>query len=392
MFNKFMFDVGREGSVIRELNDFGKQRAKSLGKDYVFDFSIGDPCVPAPHKVQKTIAALAEDPDTISIHGYTSAHGLDETREAVSRGIQRRFDFRLPSELIYMTCGASAALAISINALCESGDEFILCAPYFTEYPVYVKAAGGTPISVPFTQNFDIDLDAMEAAITPRTKAVIVNSPNNPSGKIYSQTLIEKLSALLERKSEQLKTHIYIISDEPYRELAYDGATVPYIPLYYANTVVCYSYSKTLSLPGERIGYVAVSPKAYMCRELFCAIQGAGRALGYVCAPALAQRVVAKCEDAAPDLAAYAQNRKLMYDGLIAAGFECAPPDGAFYILMKAPDGDSKALSLRARDLGLLIVPGDDFAAKGYCRVAYCVDKGRILRSLPLFKTLREYY
>ncbi len=392
MFNKFMLEVGREGSVIRELNDFGRQRAKLLGKDSVFDFSIGDPSVPAPSKVQKTLVALAEYPDSVSIHGYTSAQGLGEAREAISRGIQKRFDFSMPPELIYLTCGASAALAISINALCESGDEFILCAPYFTEYPVYVKAAGGVPISVPFAQNFDIDLDSLEAAITPRTKAVIVNSPNNPSGKIYSEALLKKLSSLLMKKGEQLGLQIYIISDEPYRELAYDGATVPYIPAYYENTIVCYSYSKTLSLPGERIGYVAVSPKAHLCEELFYAIQGAGRALGYVCAPAIFQRIVAKCEDETPDLAAYAENRELMYDGLISAGFDCVPPEGAFYLFIKAPDGDSKGLSLRARELGLLIVPGDDFAAAGYCRVAYCVDKDRILRSLPLFKQLRESY
>ncbi len=392
MFNRYMLELGSKRSAIRELHEFGRLRAESLGADSVFDFSIGNPSVPPPDCVRQTIKRLVSASDSVALHSYTSAQGSEEVRKTIADDIKQRFGVNMRADLIYMTCGASAALTAIINALAEEGDEFILPAPYFPEYTVYVTAAGAKHIDIPFKGNFDIDLDALEAAINKRTKAIIINSPNNPSGKVYSEDMILRLAEILERKNRELGITVYVIADEPYRELVFNGQKVPFVMNYYKNTAVCYSYSKSLSLPGERIGYIAVSPEAENADELYLAILGAGRALGFVCAPTLFQQVVAKCLDARPDLDIYRHNGKLLYDELTAAGFECAPPEGAFYLFVKAPDGNSQAMSERAKQLGILIVPGDDFAAKGYCRVAYCVDESLILRAAPLFKKLADSY
>lgn len=392
MFNEKCVELGGRDSAIRELNEYGKLRAAKFGKDSVMDLSIGNPSAPLPDAVRKAIIELANSEDETSVHGYTSKQGLYETRKAVSDGIYARFEKKVPPELIYMTCGASAGLAILFKAMAREGDEFVLCAPYFTEYPVYVEAAGAKSVTAPFDENFDIDLKALEAALSPATKAVVINSPNNPSGKIYSADIIKGLAELLERKSAEFGAPIYIISDEPYRELVYGGEETPYIMNYYANSIVCYSYSKALSLAGERIGYVAICPEAQGAEELFTAVKGAGRALGYVCAPSMFQRVIALCESEKPNISSYRENRDMLYDGLREAGFECASPDGAFYLFVKAPNGDSSDMSRRARELGLMIVPGDEFAARGYCRIAYCVQKDVIERALPLFKKLFESY
>lgn len=383
MFNKLMSELGRHGSVIREMSAYGAQRAAMLGADSVMDFSIGDPCAPVPVKVREAISALSSVDD----HSYTPAQGIYEARKAVSDGISRRFGADVPPELIYMTSGASSALAIAIRALAEDGDEFILCAPYFSEYPVYVRSAGASVVSVPFTHTFDIDLSALAAEITPKTKAVIINSPNNPSGKIYSDSLLRALSALLLAKSRELSKPIYLISDEPYREICY-AAPAPFPLNYYPHTLVCYSYSKIFSLPGERIGYLALSPAAQDAPELFASICGAGRALGYVCAPALFQRVVALCESESVDISFYQKNRDLLYNGMRDIGFDCILPEGAFYLFVKVPDGNSREFSERAKRLGVLTVPGDEFAAPGYCRFAYCTSPSTILRALPLLSTL----
>lgn len=392
MFNDYMLEIGSHLSTIRELHEFGAQRAEQLGRDSVYDFSIGNPSVPVPEGVREAILALACDKDSVAVHSYTTSQGSKEARSAIAKGIKSRFGTDISEDLIYMTCGASAGLAISINALCEAGDEFVLCAPYFPEYAVYVRSAGGKSVTVPFEPNFDIDLAALESVVTPRTKAVVINSPNNPSGKVYSRELIMKLSRILTRKSEEIGRPIFVIADEPYRELVYGDAEVPYMMNFYPHCLVCYSYSKTLSLPGERIGYIAVSPDAYKAHELYSAILGAGRALGYVCAPSLFQKVVAMCEGQKPDIQTYRENGSLLYNGLTEIGYECVHPDGAFYLFVKAPGGDSKEFSSRARNLGVLIVPGDDFAACGYCRVAYCVEKSVIQRALPLFKEIFESY
>ncbi len=392
MFNDYMVKLGSKRSAIRELHEFGNRRAKVSGQDGVFDFSIGNPSVPIPAAVKDALVKLTSQSDSVAVHSYTSSQGSEEAREAISRGISKRFGKYVPSDLIYMTCGASAALAISINALCEPDDEFILCAPYFPEYTVYIRTAGGKEATVPFLENFDIDLVALEAAITPRTKAVIVNSPNNPSGKIYSLDLLERLANILSRKSAEFGKPIFIIADEPYRELVYSDKEVPYVMNVYPHSLVCYSYSKALSLPGERIGYIAICPDAANARELYSAVLGAGRALGYVCAPSLFQKMLAMCESEKAPIESYRTNCQLLYDGLTRIGFECVPPEGAFYLFIKAPNGDSEDMSDRAKEFGLLIVPGDDFAAKGYCRVAYCVDKDVIIRSLPLFEKLKESY
>ena len=291
-----------------------------------------------------------------------------------------------------MTCGAAASLCITLRALNERSDEFVILAPYFPEYEVFIKSAGGTPIVVPFDEkDFTPNLAALENAITERTKAVIVNSPNNPSGVVYSAETIAKIAEILSKKSAFFSHPIFIISDEPYRELAYDQA-VPFTMIFYANTIVCYSFSKSLSLPGERIGYIAVSPRATRATDLYLALCGAGRSLGYVCAPSTYQFVIRECINALPDVESYRKNRDLLYSSLTEIGYDCVRPDGAFYLFVKSLEEDSVAFSERAKSLGLLLVAGDDFGAKGYVRIAYCVDFDMIKRSLPSFKKLYDSY
>ena len=313
-------------------------------------------------------------------------------RQAVADNINRRFNVGITPDLIYMTVGAAASLSVSLSALCEDGDEFIVFAPFFPEYRVFIENAGGKVVVIPAGENMSLNLSELKKNLSSHTKGVIVNSPNNPSGAVYSEAQIKELCAILGSESAKFGTHIFLISDEPYREIAYDGIKVPYLMKYYDDTIVCYSYSKSLSLPGERIGYVAVSPKCVDKENVYAAICGAGRSLGYVCAPALFQRVVAKCIDCVGDIEAYKRNRDLLCSALSEYGYEFVKPDGAFYLFVKALEEDANAFSERAKKLGLLLVPSDSFGVKGYVRIAYCVSYDLIERSKPYFKKLAGSY
>lgn len=392
MYNKKMYKLGSNRSVIRELFEYGKIMAKEQGEDKVFDFSLGNPSVPAPEEVRKALEELVSFPDTVKIHGYTSAQGDLSVRKAISDNINRRFGVKMTPDLIYMTVGAAASLSITLRALNEDKDEFIVFAPFFPEYRVFIENAEGVPVVIPAGKNMSLDLVSFEKALTKNTKGVIINSPNNPSGAVYSEEQIKTLCDILRSKSKEFGHPIFLISDEPYREIAYDGVFVPYLMNYYDDTVVCYSYSKSLSLPGERIGYIAVSPKCTESGGLYAAICGAGRSLGYVCAPALFQRVAAKCVDCVGDIAAYKKNRDLLTKGLQEYGYEFVTPSGAFYLFVKALEEDANAFSERAKKLGLLLVPSDTFGVKGYVRISYCVSYDLIERSMPLFKRLAESY
>lgn len=393
MYNKTMYELGSHRSVIRDLFEFGKKRAAEVGADKVYDFSLGNPNVPAPDGVKEAAERLLAMPDNTVLHGYTSAQGDAEVRKAVADNINARFGTGISPDFIYMTCGAAASLTITLNALYEDGDEFILLAPFFPEYSVFVKAAGGTPVVVPFDEKtFAPDLSALEKAVTPRTKGIIVNSPNNPSGTVYTRKTLDGIVSLLERKSAEYGRKIVLIADEPYRELVYDDIEVPYLPNLYPDTVVCYSYSKSLSLPGERIGYIALSPRMTEKENVYAAVCGAGRALGYVCAPSMFQRVAAACVNERPDITAYRRNRDLIYSALTEMGYDCVHPDGAFYLFVRSPEPDANAFSERAKTFGLLIVPGDTFGAPGYVRISYCVGRDMIERSLPAFRDLINTY
>lgn len=393
MYNKTMYELGSHRSVIRDLFEFGKKRAAEVGADKVYDFSLGNPNVPAPDGVKEAAERLLAMPDNTVLHGYTSAQGDAEVRKAVADNINARFGAGVSPDFIYMTCGAAASLTITLNALYEDGDEFILLAPFFPEYSVFVKAAGGTPVVVPFDEKtFAPDLSALEKAVTPRTKGIIVNSPNNPSGTVYTRKTLDGIVSLLERKSAEYGRRIVLIADEPYRELVYDDIEVPYLPNLYPDTVVCYSYSKSLSLPGERIGYIAISPRMTEKENVYAAVCGAGRALGYVCAPSMFQRVAAACVNERPDITAYRRNRDLIYSALTEMGYDCVHPDGAFYLFVRSPEPDANAFSERAKTFGLLIVPGDTFGAPGYVRISYCVGRDMIERSLPAFRDLINTY
>ena len=393
MYNKTMYELGSHRSVIRDLFEFGKKRAAEVGADKVYDFSLGNPNVPAPDGVKEAAERLLAMPDNTVLHGYTSAQGDAEVRKTVADSINERFGAGVSPDFIYMTCGAAASLTITLNALYEDGDEVILLAPFFPEYSVFVKAAGGTPVVVPFDEKtFAPDLSALEKAVTPRTKGVIVNSPNNPSGTVYTRKTLDGIVSLLESKSAEYGRKIVLIADEPYRELVYDDIEVPYLPNLYPDTVVCYSYSKSLSLPGERIGYIAISPRMTEKENVYAAVCGAGRALGYVCAPSMFQRVAAACVNERPDITAYRRNRDLIYSALTEMGYDCVHPDGAFYLFVRSPEPDANAFSERAKTFGLLIVPGDTFGAPGYVRISYCVGRDMIERSLPAFRDLINTY
>ena len=385
--------LGSVRSVIRELFEFGKKRAQEVGADKVYDFSLGNPSVPAPKCVNDTIKELVENYPSTLLHGYTSAQGDLSVRKAIADFINERFSVGVNADSIYMTVGAAASLCISLRALNEGHDEFVTVAPFFPEYTVFTEATGATLKVVPMEKKtFQVDLVAFEKALSEKTKGVILNSPNNPSGVVYTKETIMGVTAILERKQKEYGHPIYLISDEPYRELVYGEVEVPYLMNYYDNTIVCYSYSKSLSLPGERIGYIALSPKMEDERGVYAAVCGAGRALGYVCAPSLMQKVVERCLKATPDIAEYKKNRDLVYDSLTEMGYDCIRPDGAFYLFVKALEDDANAFCNKAKELGLLIVPGDTFGAPGYCRISYCVSYDMIKRSLPAFKELIESY
>ncbi len=394
MVCKKMLELGQKKSVIREMFEYGKKRAEIIGARNVFDFSLGNPSVEAPECVNKTIMELIKNEDSVLLHGYTSAQGDYNVRKTISDYINNKFKTNLCADDIYMTVGAAASISICIKALTvDSNDEFIVFTPFFPEYRVFIEAAGGKITIVESNEeDFQIDVDKLNAAITENTKAIIVNSPNNPSGVVLSEETISSICSLLEQKSKQYNHTIYLISDEPYRELVYDNIKVPYLMNYYNNTLVCYSFSKSMSLPGERIGYIAVCDKMENKTDVYAAICGASRALGYVCAPSLFQQVVAKCIGAVSDISIYKKNRDILYDGLTKIGYKCVKPDGAFYLFVKALEEDANAFSLKAREYELLLVPGDDFGTKGYVRISYCVKTEMIVNSLPAFEKLFNNY
>lgn len=389
MINKTALTLGENRSCIRELFEFGRRRAALVGEENVYDYSIGNPSIPAPPEVNDAIRAILSDTDPLLVHGYTSAGGDLAARRAIADDLNARFHAGVKAEDLFLTCGTSPALTAVFKALSAPDAEFLAVAPYFPEYKPFVEAAGAVFRAVaPDIPSFQIRLDAVEQMLNTHTAAIIINSPNNPSGTVYTEQTLRALAALLTRKSEQFGHPIYLIADEPYRELVYDGVEAPFIPCIYPNTVVCYSYSKSLSLPGERIGYVCVPSQAADSSALYAAIAGAARMLGHVCAPSLAQQVAARCAHLRPDLAAYDRNRRLLYDSLTQMGYEAARPDGAFYLFVKAPNGDANAFSELAKQKDLLLVPGDDFGCSGYLRICYCVAYDKIRRSLPIFREL----
>lgn len=390
MINEKAYKLGSQRSSIRELFEYGRKRISEVGKENVLDFSLGNPSVPSPVEVEKAFAELIETLPPLALHGYTSAPGCDEIRQAISLSLTRNFNFNVNPENLYITCGAAAALTSVFSALTEdSTSEFIAIAPFFPEYRCFAEVSGGKFKVVPADEaTFQINFDCLEKAITPSTKGVIVNSPNNPSGTVYSEETIKKLATLLYDKSKEYGRPIFIIADEPYRELVYGNIEVPFIPAYYDNTIVCYSYSKKLSLPGERIGYVLVPEKVNEWKKVFDAVAGAARMFGYVCAPSLIQRVIAKCVDVMPDLTVYERNRNLLYNSLTQMGYYCANPDGAFYLFVKSPKGDGNYFSQLAKERDMLIVPGGPFGCENFVRLAYCVDTAVCEKSLPVFKEI----
>ncbi len=394
MYNEKAYQLGSKRSTIREIFEYAKTRSAEIGKENVFDFSIGNPSVPAPEAVNEAISRIVQETPSVALHGYTSAQGGQDVREKIAKNYTKRFGVQLTGDDLYMTCGAAASLTITLHALTCEGDEYIVFAPYFPEYAVFVAGAGAKLTVLQSDEKTMLpDFNALEKALNSHVKGVIINSPNNPSGVVYGVETMQKLSVLLQEKSAEYGAPIYLISDEPYRELVYDKETVVPCPMaYYDNTVVCYSYSKSLSMPGERIGYIAVNPKATGAKAVYAAVCGAGRKLGYVCAPALFQRVVAECDGMTADLSVYKRNRDLLYNGLTECGFTCIYPDGAFYLFMKAAEADAAAFCERAKKYELLLVNGADFGAKGWVRIAYCVQTERIEKALPLFKKLAEEY
>ena len=392
MYNPSAYALGANRSCIRELFEYGRARAAVVGPENVFDFSLGNPSIPAPPEVNEAVRQILADTAPLQVHGYTSAVGDLEARAAISRDLNERYGAETSPEDFFLGCGAAPELTAVFKALAVPGGELLVQAPYFPEYVPFAQEAGlifrPIPADVP---DFQMRLPALEAMLTPATQAVLVNSPNNPSGVVYTRQTLTALAELLERKSLEFGHPIYVISDEPYRELSY-GVEVPFLPLIYPNTVVCYSYSKSLSLPGERIGYIYVPKAAQDSRELYAAIAGAARSLGHVCAPSLWQKVIARCARLRPDLDAYDRNRRKLYEGLTEMGYETARPDGAFYLFVKAPGGDAEAFSEKAKRHDLLVVPGDGFGCPGYFRLCYAVSYDTICRSLPVFRAVLEEF
>lgn len=392
--NKKMYELGSVRSVIRDLFEYGKQRSAIVGAENVYDFSLGNPTVPAPDCVNDTIRELTQTLDCITLHGYTSAQGDVEMRSAVAEYLNKTYDTNFKADNFYVTMGAAASLSICFKALTTGPeDEIIAIAPFFPEYRVFIEAAGAKCVVVPpETRNFQINFEELEKLVTRNTKAVVINSPNNPSGAVYSLDTIQRLAELMERKQQEFDHPIFIIADEPYREIAYDGVEVPYVTKYYDNTLVCYSYSKSLSLPGERIGWVLVPDEAHESKQLYAACAGAGRALGYVCAPSMMQKVIAKCVGQTGDVNLYKKNRDLLYEGLSRIGYNCYKPEGAFYMFVQALEPDDEAFCNKAKEEDLLIVPAAGFGCPGYVRISYCVDEQMIQRSFAAFRKLYDKY
>lgn len=388
-----MLNLGTARSEIREAFAFAQARAAEVGAENVDDFSIGNPSVPAPATVAEAVHKLVDAIDPIKLHGYTPAQGDGQARGALADDLNRRFGTNYTADNFYLTAGAAGALCCALSALSCPGDTFITFAPYFPEYKVFVESAGAELVTVPADiEDFQIDFAAFDQALTPNTKGVIINSPNNPTGVVYSEATIEKLAQVLTEKSKEYGHTIWLISDEPYREIVYRDTPLPWVPNYYPNTLVCYSYSKSLSLPGQRIGYVLVPPQAEDADIVYAAVCGAGRALGYVCAPSLFQLVAAECTGQTADIEIYHKNRDLLLNALRDMGYTCAQPDGAFYLFPRSLEPDARAFCERARKYDLVLVPGDSFGCPGHVRISYCVPTEQIQRALHKFEQLAAEY
>ncbi len=393
MLNERMVALGTQRSVIRELFEFGKLRAQEVGAENVFDFSIGNPSVPSPDCINETAMKLIQEMDPVLLHGYTSAQGDAGVRQMIADSLNKRFGTAFHADNFYMTVGAAAALCCCFNGLCNPGDEIVVFAPYFPEYKVFIEGAGATMVTIPADIDaFQIDFDAFEKALNENTKAVLVNSPNNPCGVVYSKETVEKLTQTLKAASAKYGHPIYLISDEPYREIVFGGTEVPYLPNFYDNTLVCYSWSKSLSVPGERMGYVLVPDAVEDNKLVYAAVAGAGRSLGYVNAPGLFQRVCAMCADVTADVTVYETNKNLLMKGLTELGYHVVEPDGTFYMFPRTLIPDDIAFCEKAKDFNLLIVPGSGFGCPGHVRISYCVPTQRVERSLEAFKKLAEFY
>lgn len=394
MLSQRCYDLGTARSVIRELFEYGKLRANEVGADNVFDFSIGNPSVPPPAAVQETLERLLTTVDPLTLHGYTSAQGDLAVREQLSASLSKRFNHLYDASRLYLTVGAAAALCCVFHALTVPGDEYIIFAPYFPEYKVFIEGTGAkVNILPPRYPDFQIDLDALEATLNEHTKAVLINSPNNPSGAVYTPETLAALGRLLAQTSQKYGHPIYLISDEPYRELTYGGVQTPWVPDFYDDTIVCYSYSKSLSLPGERIGYVLVGPEVTDSERVYAAVAGAGRTLGYVNAPSLFQRVAAACDGLCADTSVYAKNRELLTTELGKLGYDTShPPMGTFDYFLPTLEPDDVSFCEKAKALDLLLVPGSGFGAPGYARLSFCVPTQRVLRAIPKFQALAQQY
>lgn len=391
MINQTNVNYGTTRSAIRELFEYGKRRKAEIGEENVFDFSLGNPSVPAPEEVTEELLKLIKESDPVALHGYTSAQGDFSVRKAVADDLNARYNAGLSADNIYMTCGAAASVAITLNALLNAGDEVLTFAPFFPEYSVFTAHAGGTLKAVE-TDGFMPSPEKLKGALSEKTKAVIINSPNNPSGAVYGKEVIASLCAVLEEHEKKTGNRVYIISDEPYRELVFDGIYVPFIMNFYADSIVCYSFSKSLSLPGERIGYIAVNGAMKDSETVYAGVCGAGRAMGYVCAPNLFQQLVKRVLGRTADISVYKANRDVLCEALRGYGFSVVEPNGAFYLFVKSPEAEAAAFAERAKKHELLIVPADSFGLEGYVRISYCVPPETVRNSLPAFKALAKEY
>lgn len=394
MISKKMENMVANSSAIRAMFEEGNRLAGIYGAENVYDFSLGNPNVPAPEAVKAAIRGILDEEDPVVLHGYTNSNaGYQDVRQAVADSLNTRFQTAFDAQNIIMTVGAAGGLNVILKSLLNPGDEVIAFAPYFGEYRSYTSNYDGVLVEIsPNTVDFQPKLDEFQEKITPKTKVVIVNSPNNPTGVVYSLETIKKMAAIMEEKQKEFGTEIYLVSDEPYRELAYDGVEVPYLTKYYANTVVGYSYSKSLSLPGERIGYLVIPDEAADSEKLISAANVANRILGFVNAPTLQQKIVKKCLNEKTDISYYDRNRETLYNGLKELGFECIKPQGAFYLFVKSPAADEKEFCAAAKKYNILIVPGSSFGCPGYVRLAYCVSYETIVNSLPKFADLAAEY
>lgn len=393
MISKKMEELVKGSSVIRAMFEEGKKMAEKYGAENVYDFSLGNPSVEPPEEVKQAIIDILKEEEPNTLHGYMSNSGYEDVRQTIADNINKRFDTHFSVENIIMTVGAAGGLNVILKTLINPGEEVIVFAPFFGEYRNYIANVDGKVVVVPpDTSTFMPDMQEFEKRVTPKTRAVIINTPNNPTGVVYSEDTLKELAAILEKKQKEFGTDIYLISDEPYRELVYGDVTVPYVTKYYNNAIVGYSYSKSLSLPGERIGYLVIPNEVSDFEAVSGAANVATRILGFVNAPSLQQKVIARCVDAKVDIEIYDKNRRLLVDHLRKFGYECASPDGAFYLFVKTLEEDDAAFTAKAKELNLLVVPGSSFSCPGYVRIAYCVDYDMIVRALPAFEKLAEAY